>query len=211
MNKNEMYRTINTNTANVIILAGMPASGKTTISSKLSETFGYPILEKDVIKEELFDTIGFDNHDEKQQIDVAATAILLRSMDSLLQSGTSLICVNNFRTADKPQLMRLLEKHNCRCVTVFLGGDSDVFYKRYVERDRTHSRHLGHATHDHYPPRKGEKPDETPLTREQFAEKYESQGMADFRIDGPRIDVDATYPERIDIQKLIAAIRENLY
>ena len=28
-----------------IIIAGMPASGKTTVSKRLSEVFGFPILE----------------------------------------------------------------------------------------------------------------------------------------------------------------------
>lgn len=46
---------------NIIIIAGMPASGKTTIANKLGIAFGYPILEKDSIKEELFDIIGFDS------------------------------------------------------------------------------------------------------------------------------------------------------
>ena len=44
----------------LIILAGMPASGKTTFSRKLSKALGYPVLEKDEIKEELFDVIGFE-------------------------------------------------------------------------------------------------------------------------------------------------------
>ena len=42
----------------LIIIAGMPASGKSTVAEKLSRIFGYPVLEKDALKEELFDTIG---------------------------------------------------------------------------------------------------------------------------------------------------------
>ena len=40
---------------NIIIVAGMPASGKTTFVNKLSKALGYPVLEKDAIKEELFE------------------------------------------------------------------------------------------------------------------------------------------------------------
>ena len=46
---------------NLLIIAGMPASGKTTVSQKFSTALGYPILEKDALKEELFDTVGFEN------------------------------------------------------------------------------------------------------------------------------------------------------
>ena len=191
---------------NIIIIAGMPASGKTTVAAKISQAFGYPILEKDAIKEELFDTIGFTCYAEKRRHDVAATAVLLRCTDALLEGNCSLICVNNFRPEVQQQVQDILDRHNCRCVTVFFGGDADVFYRRYVERDQKHLRHLGHVLQDHFPPRPGDCLDYT-MTRQEFAEKFEQLGMADFRISGPRIDVDATHPEKIDIDDLIARIR----
>ena len=190
----------------LIIIAGMPASGKTTVANKISKAFGYPILEKDAIKEELFDTIGCTNYTEKRRHDVAATAVLLRCMDSLLEGCTSMICVNNFRPEAQPQVQAILERHPCRCVTVFFSGDADEFYKRYVERDRKHLRHLGHVLQEHYPPREGDSLDYT-MTRQEFAEKFEQLGMADFRIEGARIEVDATHPETIDVEKLISDIR----
>ncbi len=190
-----------------IIIAGMPASGKTTISKRLSEAFGFPILEKDAIKEELFDVIGFQEYSQKRLMDVAATAVLLRCADSLLASGSSLIMVNNFRDTVQQQVQDMLDRSGSKCVTVFFSGDADVFYRRYVERDLRHERHLGHVLQDRYPPLPGD-PLEYTMTREEFAEKFEKLGMADFRIDGARIEVDATHPERIDVDKLIADIRE---
>ena len=194
---------------NIIIIAGMPASGKSTVAAKISKAFGYPILEKDAIKEELFDTIGFTNYAEKRRHDVAATAVLLRCTDALLQGGSSFICVNNFRPEVQNQLQEILNKHQCRCVTVFFGGNADEFYKRYVERDQKHLRHLGHVLQDHYPPREGDSLDYT-MTRQEFAEKFEQLGMADFRIDGPRIEVDATDPAQIDVDALIGQIKKAL-
>lgn len=193
----------------IIIIAGMPASGKSTVAAKISKAFGYPILEKDAIKEELFDTIGFTNYAEKRRHDVAATAVLLRCTDALLQGGSSFICVNNFRPEVQAQLQEILDRNECKCVTVFFGGDADEFYKRYVERDQKHLRHLGHVLQDHYPPREGDSLDYT-MTRQEFAEKFEQLGMADFHIEGPRIEVDATHPELIDVDKLIEDIRKAL-
>lgn len=194
----------------LIILAGMPASGKTTFSKKLSKALGYPVLEKDEIKEELFDVIGFENYTQKRLMDTAATAVLLRCADSLLSGGQSLIMVNNFREDAKAVVEDLLEKHQCKAVFVFFGGDGDVFYQRYVERDNLHLRHLGHVLQEHYPPHPGDALEYT-MTREEFAEKFEKLGMNEFHINGvERIDVDATYPETIDVEKLIAQIRETL-
>ena len=194
----------------LIILAGMPASGKTTFSKKLSKALGYPVLEKDEIKEELFDVIGFENYTQKRLMDTAATAVLLRCADSLLSGGQSLIMVNNFREDAKASVEGLLEKHQCKAVFVFFGGDGDVFYQRYVERDNLHLRHLGHVLQEHYPPHPGDALEYT-MTREEFAEKFEKLGMNEFHINGvERIDVDATYPETIDVEKLIEQIRETL-
>ena len=39
----------------VIVLTGMPATGKSTICKALAAHFGYPVIEKDAIKEEMFE------------------------------------------------------------------------------------------------------------------------------------------------------------
>ena len=44
----------------LIIIAGMPASGKSTYARKLSRALGYPIIEKDNIKEQLFDPTVYE-------------------------------------------------------------------------------------------------------------------------------------------------------
>lgn len=195
---------------NIIIIAGMPASGKTTFVNVLSKELGFPVLEKDAIKEELFDVIGFRNYEEKRLMDVAATSVLLRCTDSLLAGGQSLIVVNNFRSDVAPRVEEILQKYHCGCVLVFFGGDGDVFYKRYVERDLHPTRHLGHVLQDRFPPAPGD-PLVYSMTREEFARKFESLGMNEFQISAAkRIDVDATYPEQIDTEALIQKIRQLL-
>ena len=194
----------------LIILAGMPASGKTTFVKKLSAALDVPVLEKDAIKEELFDVIGFTNYAQKRLMDTAATAVLLRCADSILEGGQSLIMVNNFRRDAEPQVEALLKKYNCPCVFIFFGGNGDVFYQRYVDRDNEGGRHLGHVVQEHYPPRPGDPVTHT-MTREEFAEKFEKLGMNEFHVEGiRRIDVDATWPEKIDVDALIAQVRAAL-
>ena len=191
----------------VIIIAGMPASGKSTVAKKLGTDFGYPILEKDDLKEAFFDTVGFECYAEKRRLDLAAAAVLLRAADAMLKAGTSLIIVNNFRTDMEEAVQNMLDSNQCICVTVFFTGNADIFYKRYVERDLAHARHLGHIVQDHYPPHPGDCTDYA-MTREEFAEKFEKLGMADFRINGKRIEVDATNPEQIDVSGLIDEIKK---
>lgn len=194
----------------LIIIAGMPASGKSTYAKKLSRAMGYPIIEKDNIKEELFDTLGFTCYAEKRQHDVAATAVLLRVADDMLACGQSLIMVNNFRDDAKDALEELINKYDCQCVIVFFGGNSDVFYRRYVERDNAHARHLGHVLQDHFPPRPGDSLNYE-MTREEFRQKFEMLGMDKLQVQGGvRIVVDATEPWKIDVPALNDAIANAL-
>ena len=190
----------------IIVLTGMPASGKSTIAKKLSAEFNMPILEKDALKEELFDTIGFNCYAEKRKLDIAANAVLLRSVETLLSKKIPMIIDNNFDTDSTKRFIEILKCYKYTCITVFLGGETDAFYKRYVERDNLHLRHLGHVLQEHYPPREGDSL-EYEMTREEFAEKFEKRGMNHFNCPGPRIDIDATEPWKIDVDALIEKIK----
>ena len=189
----------------LIILAGMPATGKSTIARQLQEHFGYPVFEKDAIKECLFDTIGFEGYPEKRQLDVAANTILIEQIERMLKAGASLIVDNNFDEESAAALKALLEKYQADTVTVFLTGDPQVLYERYFDRDSRKLRHLGHAMQTNYPPHPGESTEFT-MTREGFDERFLKRKMDHMIWGGKRIDLDATYPETIDVEELIKRI-----
>lgn len=193
----------------LILVAGMPATGKSTIAKKLTKVLQLPILEKDDIKEEMFDTIGYADLAAKRQLDKAAAAVLLRVARAVLESGSSVILVNNFDADMAGDVQKLIDDCACRVVTVFLDGDADVLYARYVERDKKRMRHQGHTFIDRYPPKEGDVTDLS-MTREYFRDRFEKHGMADFRINGARIDVDATDPDSIDVPALLAQIQAAL-
>ena len=191
---------------NLIILAGMPATGKSTVAASLSKAFGYPILEKDNIKEGLFDTLGFENYARKRALDHAANDVLLRILSAMLKADNSLIVDNNFDTASAEKLCAILETYRPNCVTIFLSGDPKVLYTRYAERDNLHKRHLGHVLQDHYPPREGDSLYYT-MTPEEFDEKFFKRGMAQFKCPGERIDVDMTDFSKVSLEDLCAQVR----
>ena len=187
---------------NIIILAGMPATGKSTLAAKLQEKFGYPILEKDYIKEGLFDTLGFSCYAEKRALDVAANEVLLRWMNAMIEVGQPMIIDNNFDQQSAAKLKKLLQEHPCKCVTVFMNGLTAEAFPKGL-------RHLGHAMQTHYPPLEGE--DTTfHMTREGFDQRFLHLGMHELSWGGEKILVDATILENIDAEAIIEEISSKL-
>ena len=190
----------------LIILSGLPASGKSTVAKALQRAFPYPILEKDRIKECLFDTLGFESHDQKRRLDAAAARILLQTAEDILNAGNSLILDNNFDTAAGEALRSLQERCRPRSVTVLLTADEDTLYERYLARDQAHTRHPGHALSDRYPPLPGD-PAVSPMEREGFARRYLDRGMGQVNWDGPVLSVDTTDLAALDREALVAQVR----
>jgi len=190
----------------IIVLAGMPASGKSTTAKAIAGAFGLPIIAKDTLKESLFDVLGFENYGQKRKLDHAANALLVSITESMIQSNTPVILDNNFDKISAEALDRLCRESDCHCITVMFDGDTEAFYQRYVERDRLHKRHLGHILQDRFPPAPGDSLDYE-MTRDEFDEKFVKRGMTEFRCTGDRIEVDATHPELIDTKALVEQIR----
>lgn len=193
----------------LIIIAGMPATGKSMLSAKLSSAFGFPVLEKDTIKEQLFDTLGFTCYAEKRHLDVVANRVLLSVIESLREADTSVIAVNNFSGEAAEELKEFLTRKNVQAATVFLTGEAQVLYERYYERDKNGKRHLGHAMQRRYPP-SPEDPEVFDMTREGFDERFLKLGMDRIHWDGPVFYVDATYPETIDTSAILGWIKDTL-
>ena len=53
---------------NLILIAGLPASGKSSFAAWASRQLSLPVIAKDDIKEHLFDTVGFRSYEEKVRL-----------------------------------------------------------------------------------------------------------------------------------------------
>ncbi|MDE7210411.1 MAG: hypothetical protein K2O03_03070, partial [Lachnospiraceae bacterium] len=59
-----------------ILVAGMPAAGKSTMAKAIAEKWSLPLLSKDSIKELLYDNIGFGSREEKGKLGVASMFVV---------------------------------------------------------------------------------------------------------------------------------------
>ena len=192
----------------LIIITGLPASGKSTLAAAAHNAFGWPILEKDLLKEKLFETVGFKNHAEKDALDVRANAELLSLLEDHLSRGESVIIDNNFDTETAADLGKLLARFSPRTAVVQLTGDPAVFYARYFVRDFHAKRHIGHALQDHYPLREGEEFSFS-MSFDEYRRIFIDRGMANADWAPDRLSFDVSKGD-LPVAEILDAIRKKI-
>lgn len=192
-----------------ILVAGMPASGKSTVARYLSEQMKIPMISKDSLKEVLFDTIGFNSREEKKKLGVASAGLMFHMAEQLMLTGVPFILENNFENVTKPQIMELLEKYHYTAITVRLTGDYKKIYERFAKRDRSPERHRGHVVNDCYPEPEGSlRENSTMMTYEGLLWGIEHRGFDSFCANGPCIVVDTTDINAVNMEGILGEVRK---
>lgn len=192
-----------------IFVAGMPAAGKSTVAKKIAERMKLPVFSKDVIKEQLYDRIGFRSRQEKVQLGIASMGIMYHIAEQLMGAAQPFILENNFEHSSEPGLKALLAKYQYPALTILLTGDPDVICQRFLERDAGPDRHRGHVVNDCYPEKEGggsQGKKAATLSREDYLHAVKTRGFDDFFVGGERIRVDMTDFSKMDMEKLFLQI-----
>ena len=190
-----------------ILVTGIPAAGKSTMAEVISEKLKLPVISKDIIKELLFDNVGFRSRAEKVNLGIASMEIMYYFAGQLMKAGQPFILENNFEYSSEHGIKNLLEKYQYSALTISLTGDYKVIYQRFLEREDSPDRHRGHVVNDCYPEKK-ENTLKTPKTisYENFVCGIEQRGFDAFCIDGRQIKIDTTDFSKIDMEELFSQI-----
>lgn len=130
----------------LIVITGMPGSGKTTLAKKVSALLSVPLVEKDVIKELLFDNLGWNDREWSKKLGLATYGLMDYFIEEHLRSGGSLIVESNFKPEfDSLKFQRWKEAYGCNIIQIVCTASSDVLYERFVARAKDGSRHPGHV------------------------------------------------------------------
>lgn len=191
-----------------ILIAGLPASGKSTFANLLSRELGIPCLSKDAIKESLFDTLGFQSRAEKVRLGEAAYRILLDQAGSMLANGLTVALENNFEDSSRQPMKEMLARTGAKPVTVLFDGDIAAIHSRFLRREQSPERHRGHVVNTCYPEK--EPAPYVPLRFESFAAGMNARGYRTFDVGGPRLVVDTTNFDSVDWQMIFDWIKSNL-
>jgi predicted kinase len=121
----------------VVVVTGIPASGKTTLATELSAQLGWPLISKDVVKEALFDALGTGDLLWSQRLGRAGHVV----MSSLAATIPRVILEAHFhRGVAEPDLLAL----DRRIVQIYCRCPVDLAAERYRRRIDDPDRHAGH-------------------------------------------------------------------
>lgn len=192
-----------------ILMAGMPASGKSTMAEAIAEKCKLPLISKDLMKEILYDHVGFQSRAQKVNLGVASMEIMYYVAEQLMKAGQPFLLENNFEYSSEQELKTLLEKYDYSVLTITLTGDYKVIYQRFLARDLSPDRHRGHVVNDCFPEKQEHSLEEikaASISYEDYVHSLEQRGFEDFFVGGKQIKVDTTDFTKIDMEELFAQI-----
>ena len=130
----------------IIIITGMPGTGKTTLGQSLSKKYKLPFISKDALKERMFDTLGWSDKDWSLKVSAAAHRITDYIVEEELKAGHSIIVESNFKNEiDSERFSKIQSQYNCSLLQILCWADGKVVYDRFMGRIGTEARHNGHV------------------------------------------------------------------
>ena len=84
----------------LVVITGLPASGKSTLAAALARLLRLPVIGKDLIKEPLFEILGTGDSAHSRRLSIASFAVQFAVAHELLGSGRSVILEGNFRPGE---------------------------------------------------------------------------------------------------------------
>jgi predicted kinase len=132
--------------ARLILVTGSPGSGKSTLAARLVARHGCVLLDKDTIKEALFDTLGMEPPGGSRRLSDASFAVQFALAEPLLAGGLRVLLEGNFRPGEhEAPLGRLLATGQTALAQILVEAPAELRAARLAARAGDPGRHRGHA------------------------------------------------------------------
>jgi predicted kinase len=177
----------------LIIITGLPGTGKSALARELAGYLALPLFGKDQIKETLFDTLGWSDRAWSRRLGAASVRLLFRMVEAQLAARRSCIAESNFHPdLDTPHVRAIAERYPLKLVQLLCLTDGPVLLDRYRARAASGERHPGHCDD---------------VLVEELAPQLLRGRLEPLAIDGPIVEVDTTDFAAVDARAIAERMR----
>jgi predicted kinase len=178
----------------IVIVTGPPCTGKTTIARQVADHLSLPLMGKDMFKEVLFDTVGWEDRAWSRRLSRASVEMLFRFMEAQLRARRSCVVESNFKAEfDTAKFLQLRERYAFEPVQIQCVVDGPILFERFKRRAEGCERHPGHCDHLNYA---------------EFRETLLQGRLESLDIGGRLIEIDTTDFSTIDYAAVYAEINQ---
>ncbi|HEU4626142.1 MAG TPA: AAA family ATPase [Steroidobacteraceae bacterium] len=135
----------------IILVTGLPGTGKTTLARTLASRYRLPLIAKDLIKEPLLDVLGAADAAASRRLSDASFAVLFAIARELHAAGADMLLEGNFRAGEHEQVLSAaipVWSGQASIAQVLCRVDESERVARLSRRRTDPARHAGHRDGD---------------------------------------------------------------
>lgn len=126
----------------LIIICGLPGTGKTTLANEISKKLQIFCLHKDSVKESLYESLTMNSFEDSKRLGYPSVKVILDLAEENLSRGMDVIIESPFNFKDDEKIFgELQNKYNLDVYTIVLQLDESNRKKRFLERGRHAAHH----------------------------------------------------------------------